>query len=95
LLTLAGRLQRELSDSWRAAEAAGGALPVLSIDTEFRFASAQARAQFTGALAEALSRVIAEHTIPARAVGDDGCLSAQSRHRLVLGCYPVATGDGA
>jgi hypothetical protein len=94
LLTLAGRLQREVTASWRAAHAAGEALPVLSVDTEFRFASAGARARFASALAEAVSRVIAEHTVPAAAARDADCTSARALHRLVLGCYPVVTDPG-
>ena len=41
----AGELQRELSESWRKAEAAGAPLPLLSLDTEFGFASASPSAR--------------------------------------------------
>jgi hypothetical protein len=83
-----------VSDSWRTAHAGGNALSVLSIDTEFRFATAHARAGFARALAEALSTVIAEHTVPAGAPGEGDCTSPQSLHRLVLGCYPVTSAAG-
>jgi hypothetical protein len=80
LLLLATRLQQELSESWRRADAAGLALPLLSLDSEFGFASAADRARFADALTRALTRVVADHTIPA---GKGG------RYRLVLGCYPT------
>jgi hypothetical protein len=81
LLMLATRLQKELSESWRKADAAGTALPLLSLDTEFGFASPAARARFAHELTQAITRVVGEHTTsPARA--SDG------RFRLVLGCYP-------
>lgn len=84
LLMLATRLQRELSESWRKAEAGGTPLPLLSLDTEFGFASPADRTQFATALTQAITRVVAEHTTsPARA--------ADGRYRLVLGCYPNET----
>ena len=84
LLMLATRLQRELSESWRKADATGASLPLLSLDTEFGFTSAADRARFAAALTQAITRVIADHTTtPAR--GCDG------KYRLVLGCYPHET----
>jgi hypothetical protein len=84
LLMLATRLQKELSESWRKAATTGAALPLLSLDTEFGFASAAERARFATALTQAITKVIADHTTtPAR--GCDG------KYRLVLGCYPHDT----
>ena len=84
LLMLATRLQRELSESWRNAEAGGTSLPLLSLDTEFGFASPAHRTRFANALTQAITRIVSEHTTsPARA-GD-------GRFRLVLGCYPNET----
>jgi hypothetical protein len=84
LLMLATRLQKELSESWRKAATTGAALPLLSLDTEFGFASAAERARFATALTQAITKVIADHTTtPAR--GCDG------KYRLVLGCYPHET----
>jgi hypothetical protein len=84
LLMLATRLQKELSESWRKAASTGAALPLLSLDTEFGFASAAERARFATALTQAITKVIADHTTtPAR--GCDG------KYRLVLGCYPHDT----
>jgi hypothetical protein len=82
LLMLATRLQQELSESWRRADAEGASLPLLSLDTEFGFASSRARGQFASALTRAITKVIAEHTTTAAR----GC---DHRYRLVLGCYPV------
>jgi hypothetical protein len=82
LLMLATRLQRELSESWRHADAAGTPLPLLSLDTEFGFASAADRARFAQALTSAITTVVAEHTT----VAGRGCDGA---FRLVLGCYPT------
>jgi hypothetical protein len=82
MLMLATRLQREVSESWRQAEASETALPLLSLDTEFAFASPAQRARFAEALANAITTVVAEHTSPCDR-------SAGARYRLVLGCYPT------
>jgi len=82
LLMLATRLQKELSESWRHATAAGTTLPLLSLDAEFGFASSADRARFAQALTAAITRVVAEHTTPADRSGD-------GHYRLVLGCYPT------
>jgi hypothetical protein len=84
LLMLGTRLQREISESWRQAEAAGDTLPLLSLDTEFGFTSAAERARFAQALSTAITNVVAEHTT---ACTPDS--SGPRRYRLVLGCYPT------
>ena len=81
LLMLATRLQKELSESWRKADAGGSALPLLSLDTEFGFASPGDRARFANALTQAITDVVAEHTVHCGRGCDGG-------YRLVLGCYP-------
>lgn len=92
LLMLATRLQKELSESWRKAEAAGAPLPLLSLDTEFGFASAAHRARFASALTHAITKVVADHTVtPSRAAGPSTPGPASNRYRLVLGCYPHDT----
>ncbi|HEX6164309.1 MAG TPA: helix-turn-helix domain-containing protein [Vicinamibacterales bacterium] len=80
LLMLATRMQKELSESWRKADADGAALPLLSLDTVFGFASAAHRARFADALTKAITAVVAEHTTPSPRSG---------RYRLALGCYPM------
>jgi hypothetical protein len=84
LLMLATRLQHELSESWRKAEASGAALPLFSLDTEFGFASAADRARFAHALSNAITKVVADHTVAPSRAGD-------ARYRLILGCYPHDT----
>ena len=81
MLMLATRLQKELSESWRKAEADGTPLPLLSLDSEFAFASPGDRARFAQALTGAITHVVAEHTVAAGRGGD-------GNYRLVLGCYP-------
>jgi hypothetical protein len=81
LLMLATRLQKELSESWRKAEAGGTPLPLLSLDTEFAFASPRDRTRFAQALTDAITHVVAEHAVAA----GRGC---DGNYRLVLGCYP-------
>jgi predicted ArsR family transcriptional regulator len=90
LLMLATRLQRELSESWRNAEAGGTLLPLLSLDTEFGFASAADRARFAQALTNAITTVVAEHTTTAERACDPATPpGARGKYRLVLGCYPT------
>jgi predicted ArsR family transcriptional regulator len=93
LLMLATRLQRELSESWRKADASGTALPLLSLDTEFGFASVADRARFAQALTSAITTVVAEHTtIAERACDPSTPIEARGKYRLVLGCYPTPEG---
>ncbi len=82
LLALAGKLQRELSESWATAEATGAPLPLLALDTEFGFSSAAQRARFAEALTRAITKVVADHTT-----------TAKPAFRLVLGCYPQPPHD--
>lgn len=82
LLMLATRLQKELSESWRRANADGEALPLLSLDTTFGFRAADDRARFAKALTRAITRVVADHTTTSVGAGD-------GKYRLVLGCYPI------
>jgi biotin operon repressor len=84
LLTLAARMQREAGHAWKDAHAAGRRLPVLSIDTEIAFASPEQRARFADALASAVTKVVAEHSVPAAQA-----TRAARPFRLVLGCYPI------
>jgi DNA-binding transcriptional ArsR family regulator len=51
LLALAGRAIREVGVMWRDARRAGKRLPILSIDTDIRFASAADREAFAAELA--------------------------------------------
>jgi biotin operon repressor len=91
LLALAAQTQHEISRAWRAAHAAGKRLPVLSMDADVCFASPAQRARFAGALAAAVTRVIAEHSQPCAAARGAG----RRPFRLVLGCYPVPSASPA
>jgi biotin operon repressor len=84
LLTLAAEMQREAGHAWRDAHAAGKRLPVLALDTEIAFASPEQRARFAEALASAVTKVVAEHSVPTTQVP-----RAARPFRLVLGCYPI------
>jgi biotin operon repressor len=86
LLTLAARMQQEATRAWREAERQGKRVPVLAIDTELRFESPQQRAAFAQALSAALTRVIADHSLPA--VTPRGPAPGRP-YRLALGCYPI------
>jgi DNA-binding transcriptional ArsR family regulator len=79
LVSLGGRLVREVSDLARRAGAAGKRLPTLAIDTEIRFASAADRAAF----ADELTAVVLDLT--ARYHHDGG-----RPHRLVVASHPIA-----
>lgn len=61
LLALGARAIREVGTLLKSADAAGKALPTLSIDTEIRFRSAAERAAFTRDLAEAVATVGARY----------------------------------
>lgn len=86
LLTLALRVQREAGQAWRAAQAQGKRLPVLALDTEIAFDSVPQRARFAEALTAAITRLVAEHTVPSTA---EPGRAPRRRYRLALGCYPI------
>jgi len=86
LLTLAARMQQEAGRAAREARAQGRRLPVFTIDSEFRFESAEQRARFARALTDAITKVIADHTSPS---DPQDRKPATRRYRLALGCYPL------
>lgn len=86
LMTLGARIQQEAGRAWRAAEAQGKRVPVLTMDSEIRFESAGQRARFAHALTSAVTHVIAHHTSPADA--QDGKRRAR-KYRFALACYPI------
>jgi hypothetical protein len=89
LLMLGAQMQREAGRAWRDAHAAGKHLPVLSIDAELQFTSAEQRASFASALTQAVTKMVAEHGAPARASRP----GAARPYRLVIGCYPIPPKD--
>jgi len=92
LLALAGQLQSELGRASREAAAQGKRLTTLSMNSEFRFESAEQRAAFARALQAAIVDVIGRFSSPARR--GDRTTGAGRPYRLVLGCYPVPPREG-
>jgi DNA-binding transcriptional ArsR family regulator len=78
LVSLAGRLVREVGLLVRRADEAGRRLPTFSIDTEIRFRSAEDRAAFADDLTTAVA------ALAARYHHDDG-----RPHRLVVAAHPT------
>jgi len=87
LLALSAQLQAELGRASREASAQGKRLTTLSMNSEFRFESAEQRARFARALEAAVVDVIGRFASPA--VREDGSAGAGRPYRLILGCYPV------
>ena len=77
LITLAGRVVREVGALARKADAAGRRLPTLAIDTEIRFRSAADRAAFADELTAAVLDLVARYH------HDGG-----RPHRLVIAAHP-------
>jgi DNA-binding transcriptional ArsR family regulator len=82
LLALTSQMEADLIRTGAAKPRGAEKDTVLTLKSQFRFASPAQREQFTAALREAVVGVIARHTSPA----SDG--SAERSFRLVLGCYP-------
>lgn len=80
LIALAARVVREVTGLWRRATQAEKRLATLSIDTEIRFASPTARADFTRDLTAAITVLVARYHDATTPGGRD--------HRLVLMAYP-------
>ncbi len=80
LIALAARLVREVSTLARRADAADRRLPVLAIDAEVRFASADDRAAFTRELAAAVTDLVGAY--------HDEQAPGGRWHRLVVAAHP-------
>lgn len=80
LVALAARMVKEVADLARRAEQAGKPLPTLAIDTEVRFRSAAERAEFTAALAAAVTDLTARY--------HDESAAGGRWHRLVIAAHP-------
>jgi len=91
LLALAAQLQGELGRVSREAAAQGKRLTTLSMNSEFRFESAEQRARFARELQAAVVDVIGRFASPAER--DDGTAGAGRPYRLVMGCYPIPPGS--
>ncbi len=80
LVALGARMVREVADLVRRADRMGKSVPTLSIDTEIRFDSAGARAEFTRDLGAVVGALASRYHTESAADG--------RRHRLVLASYP-------
>jgi hypothetical protein len=83
LVSVAGRVIRELAILRRRADAVGQKLATLTIDTEVRVSSSAALGKFATDLADAVARVVSEH--------HDEDDPEGRRFRLVAGVYPKVT----
>ena len=81
LIALAARVVREVSDLLRRAGKAGKRLPTLSVDTEIRFRSPAERAEFSAALANAVTTLVARY--------HDESAPGGRKHRLVIVAHPL------
>lgn len=81
LIALAARVVREVSDLVIRAKKAGKRLPTLSVDAEVRFRSAEDRAEFSNALANAVKSLVARY--------HDESAPGGRRHRLVIVAHPL------
>ena len=87
LIALAARVVRELSHFLRRATETGKRLATLSVDTEIRFSSPEARARFSSELVAAINEL-------ARRYHDESAPRGRS-HRLVVVAYPTPAGAPA
>ena len=87
LLALAARTQSEVAQASAEASAEGSRLATLSMDVDLRFDNPEQRQQFTAALKDAITRVVAEHASPDQT--NDGSPGPGRPYRLVIGCHPT------
>lgn len=82
LLALSAQLQSELSRAQADARKQGKRLATLSVNTEFRFESAEQQRKFAEGLMRAVTDLVGRFTAPAE--GGRG-----KSYRLVIGSYPI------
>jgi biotin operon repressor len=88
LVALCARAQTEVATVMEVAHAAGLRVRTLSLQSEVRFGTAQQRAEFTQALLDAISGVVAHYSSPF--TNEDAGDAASGRpFRLMVGCYPI------
>ena len=81
LVALGARIVREVGELVRRASETGKRLATLGIDTELRFRSAQARADFTRELGDAIALLVAKY--------HDESAPGGRAHRLVVVAHPL------
>lgn len=82
LMALTSQLQSELGRAQSEARRQGKRLATLSVNTEFRFESAEQQRRFAEGLMKAVTELVGRHTAPAS--GGRG-----RPYRLVIGSYPI------
>ncbi|MBA2555581.1 MAG: helix-turn-helix transcriptional regulator [Geodermatophilaceae bacterium] len=80
LLSLAGRLVRDVGDLVSGSETAGRRVATFGLDVEIRFASASDRAAFADELAAAIAALTAKY--------HDGAANRGRDHRVVVAVHP-------
>jgi len=86
LMAVSAQTLRDVSQLRRGAESAGRKLPTLTLQTDVRFRSVEARAAFADALTAALTRLVAEY--------DDAGPGGRA-FRFVIGGYPLVKSTSA
>ena len=82
LMALTSQLQSELGRAQSEARKQGKRLATLSVNSEFRFESAQQQRKFAEGLMKAVAELVGRHTATAR--------RGRGRpYRLVIGSYPI------
>lgn len=81
LIALGARIVREVSELVRRSTEIDKRLPTLSLDTEIRFRSPADRADFSNALADAISKLVSRY--------HDESAPGGRPHRLVAVAYPL------
>lgn len=87
LLALAEQVRADVGRAADEAETEGKRIATLSLKSQFRFESPRQRADFSGAVRQAVVDVIARHSSPNRL--ENGRPGRGKPFRLVLACYPV------
>lgn len=87
LFALASRAQHDLTRVVSEAGAQSKRLATLSLTADVRFTSAAQRAEFTRALEQAITEIVARHTAPFTL--DDSTPAPGRPYRLFLGCHPI------
>jgi DNA-binding transcriptional ArsR family regulator len=90
VMALAEQVRSDVTRASEEAAAEDKRLSTLSVKSQFRFETPEARIRFAEALRQALVEVIARHTSPN--LRENGRPGRGRPYRLVLACYPVAAG---
>jgi DNA-binding transcriptional ArsR family regulator len=90
LLALAEQVRFDVGRAAREASAEGKRLATISVKSQFRFETPEQRARFAEAVRQAIVDVIARHSTPN--LRENGRPGRGRPYRLVVACYPLASG---